>query len=74
MTYEALLELTCRMGSGLRRSGIARDQRVVVAMDDGPWYVATFLGCVPHERPRFIEFVDTLPKTPTGKILRYQLR
>ncbi|MEE8350917.1 MAG: AMP-binding protein [Rhodospirillales bacterium] len=28
----------------------------------------------PHEKPRIIEFVDSLPMTPTGKIKRKQLR
>ena len=27
-----------------------------------------------YEYPHFIEFVDDLPKTPTGKIQRYKLR
>ena len=28
----------------------------------------------PHKYPRRIEFIDTLPKTPTGKIQRFKLR
>jgi benzoate-CoA ligase len=28
----------------------------------------------PYKYPRWVEFVDTLPKTATGKIKRYQLR
>ena len=28
----------------------------------------------PHKYPRFIEFVDELPKTATGKIQRFRLR
>ena len=28
----------------------------------------------PHEKPRLIEFVDTLPMTATGKIKRKDLR
>jgi crotonobetaine/carnitine-CoA ligase len=24
--------------------------------------------------PRYVEFVDSLPKTPTGKIAKYELR
>ena len=27
-----------------------------------------------HQYPREVEFVDTLPKTETGKIQRYRLR
>jgi benzoate-CoA ligase len=27
-----------------------------------------------YEYPEFIEFLDELPKTPTGKIQRYKLR
>ena len=27
-----------------------------------------------YEYPHFIDFVDELPKTPTGKIQRYKLR
>ncbi len=28
----------------------------------------------PHKYPRWVEFVETLPKTATGKIQRYKLR
>jgi benzoate-CoA ligase len=28
----------------------------------------------PYKYPRFIEFVDELPKTATGKIQRFRLR
>jgi len=28
----------------------------------------------PHKYPRWVEFVDALPKTATGKIQRYKLR
>jgi benzoate-CoA ligase len=28
----------------------------------------------PYKYPRYIEFVDELPKTATGKIQRYRLR
>jgi acyl-coenzyme A synthetase/AMP-(fatty) acid ligase len=28
----------------------------------------------PYKYPRWIEFVDTLPKTATGKIQRFKLR
>jgi len=28
----------------------------------------------PYKYPRFIEFVDELPKTATGKIQRFKLR
>ncbi|HLF22625.1 MAG TPA: hypothetical protein VI565_01785, partial [Burkholderiales bacterium] len=28
----------------------------------------------PYKYPRWIEFVDDLPKTPTGKIQRFKLR
>jgi benzoate-CoA ligase len=28
----------------------------------------------PYKRPRWIEFVDELPKTATGKIQRFKLR
>jgi benzoate-CoA ligase len=28
----------------------------------------------PYKYPRFIEFVDDLPKTATGKIQRFRLR
>jgi len=29
---------------------------------------------LPHKYPRWVEFVDQLPKTATGKIQRYKLR
>ena len=31
-------------------------------------------GAAPYKYPRWVEFVDALPKTATGKIKRYQLR
>jgi 4-hydroxybenzoate-CoA ligase len=31
-------------------------------------------SAAPYKYPRWVEFVDTLPKTATGKIKRYQLR
>ena len=30
-------------------------------------------NALPHKYPRWVEFVDTLPKTATGKIQRYKL-
>jgi acetyl-CoA synthetase len=32
------------------------------------------LRLAPHEMPRQIEFIDDLPRTTTGKILRRELR
>ncbi|MBE3123409.1 MAG: hypothetical protein IMZ65_01230, partial [Planctomycetes bacterium] len=31
-------------------------------------------NAAPYKYPRWVEFVDALPKTATGKIKRYQLR
>ena len=51
------------------KSGIAREPQLVAALKE---FVKTRLA--PYKCPRWIEFVDELPKTPTGKIRRNLLR
>jgi len=47
----------------------ARDEKAARELQD---FVATRL--VPFKKPRWVEFVDELPKTATGKIQRFKLR
>ena len=43
-----------------------------VSADDLKTFVKDRLA--PYKYPRWIEFVDELPRTATGKVQRYQLR
>jgi benzoate-CoA ligase len=51
------------------KPGIAREPQLVAALKE---FVKA--GLAPYKCPRWIEFVDELPKTPTGKIRRNILR
>jgi benzoate-CoA ligase len=44
VTYGELFARTCRFASLLPEIGVGRGDRVLVAMDDGPWFPAAFLG------------------------------
>jgi O-succinylbenzoic acid--CoA ligase len=35
---------------------------------------AAAAALLPHQRPRELEVVETLPRTPSGKLLRRELR
>jgi benzoate-CoA ligase len=50
------------------KPGVAADPALVRALQD---FAATRVA--PYKSPRWIEFVDTLPKTATGKLQRYLL-
>lgn len=62
VSFAALAERVDRAGDVLRGLGVEVEQRVLLAMLDTVDY------------PRWIEFVQELPKTATGKIQRYRLR
>ena len=51
------------------RSGIAANDELAEQLS---LFVKDAVGA--HQYPRIIEFVDTLPKTETGKIQRFALR
>jgi acetyl-CoA synthetase len=51
------------------KPGAQADAALAAALQD---FVKTRLAA--HEYPRRIEFVDTLPMTATGKIIRRELR
>lgn len=64
------------------RDGLTRTKAFVVLRDGqvpSPELASELQGFVkqrlaPHKYPRFIEFIDELPKTATGKIQRFRLR
>ncbi len=45
-TYRALQEQVNRVGNALRGLGVAMEQRVLLALLDGPEFVATFFGAI----------------------------
>ena len=45
-TYAQIAELVNRVGNGLRELGVAREQRVLIALPDSPEFVAAFLGAI----------------------------
>lgn len=45
-TYRALQEQVNRVGNALRGSGVGIEQRVLLALLDGPEFVATFFGAI----------------------------
>lgn len=46
MTYAELARMTARIGNALRELGVEREQRVAIALQDRPEFVATFLGAI----------------------------
>jgi benzoate-CoA ligase family protein len=46
ITYDELLERVCRVGSGLRALGVRPEERVALALLDGPEFAAAFLGAM----------------------------
>ena len=59
--------------------GLVKTKAFVVLAEGGqasPEELQAFVKerLAPHKYPRFIEFVDELPKTATGKIQRFRLR
>ena len=51
------------------RDGVAADQAKVTELQ-----AFTKQAIAPYKYPRVIEFLDSLPRTATGKIQRYRLR
>ena len=64
--FDELLEVASQLGRGLA---------AVLEHDIGYGFEQTLiiLGA-PHKYPRAVIFVETLPKTATGKIKRFELR
>jgi len=46
VTYGELLRAVCGFGRGLLALGIRREERVLIALDDGPAFVTAFLGAI----------------------------
>jgi benzoate-CoA ligase family protein len=46
VTYAELFARACGVGAALRDSGIGRGERVLLVMDDCPWFPAAFLGAM----------------------------
>jgi benzoate-CoA ligase family protein len=46
VTYAELFARACGVGAALRDLGIQRGERVLVVMDDCPWFPAAFLGAM----------------------------
>ncbi len=80
LAHEAVWE--CAVIGAEDEDGLTKPLAIVVANighDGGPMLEAELREYVkdsltPYKYPRWIEFVDSLPKGPTGKVLRYKLR
>ena len=46
VTYSDLFARACGVGAALQELGIERGERVLVVMDDNPWFPAAFLGAM----------------------------
>jgi benzoate-CoA ligase family protein len=46
LTYGEVFARACGAGAALRDLGIARGERVLLVMDDNPWFPAVFLGAM----------------------------
>jgi benzoate-CoA ligase len=46
VTYSELLARACGVGTALRDLGVGRGERVLLVMDDCPWFPAAFLGAM----------------------------
>jgi benzoate-CoA ligase len=46
VTYSELFARACGVGAALRDLGVERGERVLVVMDDCPWFPAAFLGAM----------------------------
>jgi benzoate-CoA ligase family protein len=46
LTYDALFDRACRFAALLRAIGVGRGERVLIALDDCPWFPAAFLGAM----------------------------
>src|SRR5207245_1791233 len=46
ITYRELLERVCRMGRALRALGVAREDRVLLLLDDTPVFPVAFFGAI----------------------------
>src|SRR5215472_4929451 len=46
VTYGRLLRAVCGLGRGLLSLGIRREERVLIALDDSPAFITSFLGAI----------------------------
>jgi len=46
VTYGQLLRAVCGLGRGLLELGIRREERVLIALDDSPAFITSFLGAI----------------------------
>jgi benzoate-CoA ligase family protein len=46
ISYAALFERVCRLGNALRALGVAREQRVLLCLDDTPAFPVAFFGAI----------------------------
>jgi benzoate-CoA ligase len=80
MAHEAVLE--CAVVGQEDDAGLAKPKAFVILNDGfapGDALAEDLIGhcksqIAAYKRPRWIEFVDELPKTATGKIQRFRLR
>jgi benzoate-CoA ligase len=77
MQHPAVLE--CAVFGTIDTDGLTKTKACVVRKPGHPVDEATLQAFVkerlaPYKYPRFIEFIDELPKTATGKIQRFRLR
>ena len=70
--YDVLAEKLQWRGDGLVKPKAFVVKSGEVSADDLKTFVKDRLA--PYKYPRWIEFVDELPRTATGKVQRYQLR
>ncbi len=60
LTYAQLHERVCAAGTALRESGVGREDRVLMILDDSPTFVALFLGAMRIGAvPAPVSFLDT---------------
>jgi benzoate-CoA ligase family protein len=60
VTYAQLFDLTCRAARALQALGVHPEERVLMAMDDTPYWTAVFLGAIRAGAvPVPVSFLDT---------------
>jgi acyl-CoA synthetase (AMP-forming)/AMP-acid ligase II len=58
-------------GESLAAFVVLRDGKTVTPEELGEWVKQTLAD---YKRPRHVVFVDSLPRTPTGKVLKRELK
>ena len=72
-SFRDMQRVSLRVANLLVGLGLARGDRVLLLLGQRPETAMLHLGAR-HEYPREIEFVESLPTTTTGKIMRRELR